>query len=307
MAEPRMARTGVEKINLDKMTHSVCLLATNFRMGIGNMKQIRNAKVETTADQTQVRSQKKLVDLPSLDEIRSQDAKLRRYLDLKTCTYVEGLDFLPFAMLQEVDKVMLAYQKIRRPSLVAEFMKDYRAEYDTDFSARRLTLGDVFKREDYPHPEDVEAGFSFNYSISALESSGALQVIDSEIFEREMQKERLKMAQAGEEWRAALRLAGLGMVDALFEVLKPEPGKKKKLYDSHVGHLQEFLSTYNFRDITDDTEFQKHIGTIRQIMDGITPERLRHSENLKSYVATKLKDVKDELGALVITSGRKFR
>lgn len=295
-------------IDLEKLQHSVCLLSVSFTMGIGNMRQIAN-KVETTADQTRVRSQKKLLDVPELEEIRSQDAKLRRYLDLKTCTFREGQEFLPIALLPEVDRVLQAYMTIRRPALVQAFMDVYKAEYETGFAKTRAALGDVFNENDYPKPGFVEAGFNFNYSITTVESSEALKTIDAGIYEREAKKAQGVMLAAAEEWRDALRQAGADMVTALYDVLRPDPitGKRKKLYDTHLTHLEEYLETFNFRDITDDAEYRQHVTRLKDIMAGVKVEKLRESETLKDALAGKLDGVKQQLSTLVITSGRKFR
>ena len=131
--------------------------------------------------------------------------------------------------------------------------------------------------------------------------------IEVALLAREQEKERSVRMAAVLEWRDAMRLAGAEMVDALFAMLKPEAGKTKKMYGCHVEHLQEFIDNFPDRDLAGDTEFKKNLDIIRDAMKGVTIERLKESQNLQTYVASKLEGVRADLKTMVITSGRKFR
>jgi len=91
--------------------------------------------------------------------------------------------------------------------------------------------------------------------------------------------------------------------------LKPQPdGKKRKLFDSTVTNLQEFLSTFTTRDLAGDVEYQKSvIEPLKAIMKGVSMEKIRHSDNLKTDIVTRLEDVRKNASLLVQATGRKFR
>ena len=76
MAAPATGFTN-NGVDISKMMSGARLIYTTFKMGIGNLRQI-SVSANTTADPSQIRNNKKLIDSPELDEIRSQDAKLRR-------------------------------------------------------------------------------------------------------------------------------------------------------------------------------------------------------------------------------------
>ena len=279
-------RTSRNSIDISKMMQGARLLAMSFSMGIGNLRQI-SVKADTTADPTQIRNQKKLIDSPELDEIRSQDAKLRRHVEIKACRYTgqEG--------------VLIVAEK---------FMAKYRAEYTDDFKQTRLALGDVFNVKDYPHPDSVEAGFVFNYHYMDIQTTGKISIADPLIREREERKSMAIVRQAAEDMRAAMRLAGAQMVEALFGILKPDTdGKSKKMHECHLANLQEYVSNYNLKDVTNDAEYAAHIETLKNILGGVSIEKLRHSESLKAKVAAELDAVRPTLKSLVQESGRKFR
>jgi hypothetical protein len=297
--------TDAQKLDLTK-TENCVFITTHFTMGIGRMKQIKDLNVVTDADKSQLRHQKKLIDSPELEEIRSQDGFLKRYIDSKMCRYSESTGFLPRAFLTQVDRAILAYQTIRRPKLVAKFMEKYRALEAVDFQPLRDALKEHFNRSDYPQSDIVERGFSFTFYYRPVGTVN-LEGISDVIVAREAEKEQAIRLQAVTEWRDALRLAGAEMVDALFDMLKPEAGKTKKLYGCHVEKLQEFLSTLPDRDLANDTDFMKDMNVVREALKGVTIDRLRESKNLQQYVADKIATVREDIKKLVIVSGRRFR
>jgi hypothetical protein len=309
MAAPAVATdfTSKNSIDISKMMTGARLLYTTFHMGLGNLRQI-SVKAETTADPSQLRNQKKLIDCPELDEIRSQDAKLRRYAESKSCRYTgqEGVLIIADGMIPVVDRVLVAYEMIRRPALVEKFMTRYTAEYESDFQQTRMALGDQFNKRDYSHPDVVRAGFSFRYGYMDIQTTGTINIADPNIRQREERKQAAVIAQAAQDLRDTMRAAGAQMVEALFDVLKPEQGVRKVLR-GQLDRLQEYIDTYNLRDVTNDVQYQQHIDTLRQIMNGVSVDKLRESDSLKLKIATELETLRPQLKALVSSVGRKFR
>jgi hypothetical protein len=68
------------------------------------------------------------------------------------------------------------------------------------------------------------------------------------------------------------------------------------------------LNTYNTRDLAGDEEYQKTvIEPLKVIMKGVSMEKIRHSDNLKSYIVKQVEGIKQNAGLLVQATGRKFR
>ncbi|SRR6266496_1138805 len=302
MATPAVTPT----LDLSKTADCV-FITTHFSMGIGRMRQIRNLEVTTTADKTQLRHQKQLIDSPELDEIRSQDGFMIRHLESKSCSYSKSTRFLPQSEADKMYRALEAYRTIRRPSLVAKFLNVYRELEAVNFLPLKDALGDQFDRGDYPDSRTVELGFEFSFELRPV---GNIQLsgLPDFIIAAEIEKDKAKRAQAIIEWRDTMRFAGQKAVDALFEALKPQPdGKKRKLFDSTVENLQEYLSTYNTRDLAGDTEYQQTVvEPLKAIMKGVSMDKIRHSENLKAYIVKQVEGIRNA-GLLVQASGRKFR
>lgn len=301
MATPAIA------VDLSK-TKDCVFITTHFSMGIGRMRQIRNLSVETTADKSLLRHQKQLIDSPELDEIRSQDGYIIRHLNSKSCSYDKATRFLPKTELTPVYRAMEAYRTIRRPALVAKFMAVYRELEATDFEPLRVALGSEFDRGDYPKADQVEAGFDFTFTLRPVGEVNLAGLPDF-IVAMELEKEQRIRLAAVLEWRDTMRFAGQKAVETLFEALKPQPdGKRRRLVDSTVENLQEYLNTYNTRDLAGDVEYQKTvIEPLKAIMKGVTMDKIRHSDNLKAYIVKQVGEVKQHASLLVQATGRKFR
>lgn len=293
-------------------TKDCVFISTHFHMGIGRMRQIRDLEVWTTADKSQLRHQKQLIDSPELDEIRSQDRQLISHLNSRSCKYSDSMRLLPKSEVEKMYKIVEAYRTIRRPKLVAKFMEKYRELEAIDFEPLSRPapygLGDQFKRSDYPPSSEVEAGFYFEYELREV-GKVAIDGVPAFIVEAELKKDAEKREAAVIEWRETLRFAGVEVVNALFDAVKPQPdGKKRKLFDSAVDNLQEFLSTFNLRDLAGDAEYQtKVVVPLQKLMKGVTMDKIRHSDNLKEHIAKEVAEIRKSASLLVQATGRKFR
>jgi hypothetical protein len=301
MASPAVA------LNTDK-TLDCTFITTHFSMGIGRMRQVRNLEVTTTADKTQLRHQKQMINSPELDEIRSQDGYMTRHLDSVSCRYDEATRFVPNSELAKAYKAMMAYQTIRRPKLVEKFMAEYRNLEAVNFAPLAAVLGDQFDRGDYPKSEEVERGFSFYFYLRPVGKID-LQGLPDFIVAMELEKEQAKRAAAVDEWTKVMRVALAGVVDSLFNALKRDPitGKRKALKDANVENLVEFCKSFPSRNLGNDAECMKLRDQINSVLSGLSPEQIRNSERVKDHIAETLAEVKQNLGNLVIVSGRRFR
>jgi len=301
MAAPTLAHIDLSK------TENCTFITTHFHMGMGRMKQIKNLEVITNADRSQLKHQKQLIDSPELEEIRSQDSKLKRFLDTMTCAYDESTRFAPNEKMETLYKAMKAYQVLRRPKLVAKFMEVYRELEASDFASLRESLGEHFHRDDYPSADAVERGFDFEFNLRPVGAVN-LKGLPDYIIAEEIAKDRQAREAAVIEWRDTMRQMGAVLVTTLLDVLKKKSdGKRTRLTDAAVDNLAEFVRNYNLRDLANDADYQKHIETIRQVIQGVSAEKLRESENLQMLVANQLEEVKAALRPLVVESGRKFR
>lgn len=326
MSTPAPAATNLAK------TEECKTIAYHFTMGIGRMRQIAakvvnpdqanagevavnknivtgEAVVVTTAKAKSLRHQKQLMESEALDAIRSQDNKLAAFI--KSQSAAAGNESTRFVLSTEVDRVwraMEAYRTIRRPQLVAAFMKEYRSLEAVDFEPLKDALGDQFNRKDYGPSDEVEAGFTFTYTVRNV---GKLDLtgLPSHIIDAEVAKDRAQRAAAVEDFKMVLRGTLKKVVDSLFNAVKPkvEDGKRRSVKDANVENVMEFINNYHLQDMANDTETQAIVNQLKAVMKGVTPDMLRESDNLKVHIASQLDTISKEAYKLVQVTGRKFR
>ena len=291
-------------VNVDK-TEQCVYVRTHYHVGIGRLKQIQ-VKVVSDIAESEVRNQKRLIDSPELDEIRSQDGRMQSFIDGLTAYADSGTRFLPNSQVEPLYRAMEAYRTIRRPILVAKFMVKYRELEAVDFVPLQETLKDQFNRSDYKPSDVVEAGFDFTYKLTPVGDVKNLKGIPDFIIAMEVEKEAETRRIAVAEWQSAMRVMFAGLVDKLFDAVKPTEGKRK-FFDTSVTNLTDFLKSAPLRDLADDAQARAEMDKVREILAGVTPDKLRESSNLKALVASRLEEAKKTIGTLVQESGRKFR
>jgi hypothetical protein len=262
----------------------------------------------TTAKKGAVKSQKQLMESPELDEIRSQDGKLKRFIESQSAS--AGHESTRFVLASEVEtmcKAMEAYRTIRRPKLVEDFMAKYEAAEAADFAEQHEALGDQFNRKDYKSSAEVRQGFIFSYTIRNV---GKIEVtgLPSWIIDMEAKKEQEQRAEAVTEFKGILRLTFKKLLDTLVDTVKPRiDGAKRKFYDSSVTNLLEFVNNYAKQDMANDAETQALVANIKSVLGNVTPETLKESDNQKAEVFAALSTIQSQLDTMVQVTGRKFR
>lgn len=307
MASPAVGIAST--VNVTKATEECVYITTHYHMGIGRMRQVSiDTKTVTTAQASELRHQKRLIDSEELDAIRSQDGFMQRHIDSITCACDKSTRFLPKPELAKLYKALTAYQTIRRPKLVDAFMAKYEALEAVDFAPIAEMLGDKFDRADYPKAATVRAGFAMTFRIRAV-GSVHLEGCPDFIVAQEVEKELAERTAAIEAWKDTLRLAGLAAVETLAKALTPDPdGKRKKLYESNVENLKQYLDTFTSRDLASDIEYQKTVvAPLQSLLRGVNIEHLRESDNLKADIAAKLDGIKKNASLLVQVTTRKIR
>lgn len=306
MASPAVA--PIASVNVTKAVNECVYITTHYHMGIGRMRQISlDTKQVTTADASELRHQKRLIDSPELDAIRSQDGFMQRHIDSITCACDKSTRFLPKTEMAKLYKALVAYQNIRRPKLVDAFMAKYEALEAVNFAPIAESLGDKFDRTDYPKAETVRSGFYMSFRIRAVGSVN-LEGCPDFIVAMELEKELTERTKAIEAWKDTLRIAGLAAVEALSNALTPEYGKRKSVKDATVENLMHYIDTWTSRDLASDTEYQTTVvEPLKALMQGVSPDKLRESHNLKHAIAAKLDSIKKNAALLVQVTGRKIR
>jgi hypothetical protein len=280
-----------------------CVILKLTLNSIGNSKKVSVSQIESEADKTLLKVQKLLLDSPELRAIRKLDGETRRAMYSLCLPFEAGMHFLPLTLVERADERLKQVAEIRA-ALVETFVDNY----ETQRAQAERRLGPLYNENDYATPDEVRAAFDIQWNYITLEAPASLQNISSNIWEKEREKVAARMDQAYADITATMRAAMLELVDHLRERLTPsDDGSTKRLKSSTVKALQDWLSLFNFRNVTDDAELQALVGQVRESMSTVPDaDALRDNDALRSRVLDSMTQASAQLQTLV-NEGRKFK
>jgi hypothetical protein len=162
-------------------------------------------------------------------------------------------------------------------------------------------LGSVSEWKDYPSRERFRATFGLEHSYVTFDTPARLKAISAVLFQHEAEKARKRLESVAEECQQAMRAGLLDLVGHLQDRLQPgEDGKPKRLAHSTIGHLNDFLSTFELRNVTDDAELGDIVVKARAVMAGLDHKTLKSDDLVRQTVTAQLADLKAALDPLVV-------
>ena len=238
---------------------------------IGNSKKVATSAVEVEADKTLIKVSKVLLDSKELEAIRSFDGSVRAWLDSRCLPFEAGIRLLPVALIEEVDAKLEEFSQ-QREDLVEAFV----AVYDDLKADARRRLNGLFDPRNYPSADKVRAKFSMSHQYLSFDTPAALGEINSAVFSRERAKLQQRMEDAYQEAREVLRETCRDLVGHLRERLEPgADGTRKRLAETTLEKLREFLDNFTARNITDDAELGRYVEQARSLLAGRYADTLR--------------------------------
>ena len=99
------------------------------------------------------------------------------------------------------------------------------------------------------------------------------------------------------------------LVQHMADRLKEGPdGKPLRFKETTVSNLVEFLTNFEFRNVTDDNELQSLVAQARELIQGVNADDLRTTGDMRTKVQQGMTELAGQLDTLLMrTGGRKFR
>ena len=111
-----------------------------------------------------------------------------------------------------------------------------------------------------------------------------------------------------DEIRTALRAGFVDLVSRVGERLTPSAdGKRTVLKGSLVEGLQEFLALFDAKNLSDDRELKRLVDQARALVDGVSPDDLRKSDDVRNEIRDGLRSITNAATELVEVRSRKIR
>lgn len=260
--------------------------------------------ITTDADPKRLKAQKTLLESVELKAITRADMQLRVWLRNICLPYPElGVLTVPNELVNIVTARLKEHQEVIRPQLVEQFI----AAYPILLQEAQKNLGSLYDSADYPSVESLKDIFTFDYNYVSFAVPEYLK--ETMFYDEQQAKLKAKFQLAGEEIVLVMRQTLLDLVSNLQTALEPkEDGKAKRLHATAVTKVQDFLSNFGARNITNDEELAKVVEEARALVDGVDVTTLRKDDDFKAKMLAGMDSLKGELAALVEnTPTRKVR
>jgi len=287
---------------VDLAKKTVCIKVRLSTMG--NTRKVSTSQIEADADKDLLRVSKHLVDSAELKAIGRFDGEIRRFLYNICLPFEIGIHLLPIAALETVEFRLRQFAEDRK-QLVAAFINAYPSLCQD--AAKRLR--GLYNPADYPPVEEVASEFTFSWQYVSFGVPDQLKGISREVWEQEREKAAQRMAEASAEIQLVLRESMAKLVQHMADRLKEGPdGKPLRFKESTVSNLVEFLTNFEFRNVTDDGELQTLVAQARQLLQGVSADDLRATGDLRAKVQQGIAGIAAQLDTMLTrTGGRKFR
>ena len=302
MAAMPIPLVDIQNLGQDLAQKTVCV---KVRLGrIGNTRKVSSSQVEVDTDKSLIRVSKHLLDSKELRAIISFDGEVRRYLYDTCLPFEAGIHLCPLALLEQMEAKLREFA-VAREGLVQAFLNAYPLLCQE--ASQRLRS--LYNPSDYPPGDYVAQQFTFSWQYISFGVPDQLREISTRIWQDEREKAAQVMAEAGREIQQVLRTAMAELVTHMRDRLKEGPdGKPLKFKESTVSKLAEFLDTFQFRNVTDDTELATLVEKARELLKGVDSEDLRSTAHLRARVQQGMAEIAGQLDTMVVKKGtRKFR
>ena len=156
-------------------------------------------------------------------------------------------------------------------------------------------LGDLFNRDDYPHPDEVASKFGFRLVFSPVPDAGdfRLDLPKQELDAMRMQYE----ANANERVAAAMQEQWGKLRDMVFrmseKLTEPEDGDedKRRWHDTFLTNAQEMCGMLTHLNITRDPTLEEARRGLERAIAGVDIDDIKGSEDTRTDVKGKLDDI----------------
>ena len=156
-------------------------------------------------------------------------------------------------------------------------------------------LGDLFNRDDYPHPDEVASKFGFRLVFSPVPDAGDFRL---DLPAQELDAMRLQYeANANERVATAMQEQWGKLRDMVFrmseKLTEPEDGDedKRRWHDTFLTNAQEMCGMLTHLNITRDPTLEEARRGLERAIAGVDIDDIKGSEDTRTDVKGKLDDI----------------
>ena len=168
----------------------------------------------------------------------------------------------------------------------------------------RSRLGSLYNPADYPN--SLLGLFSVNWEFPSVQPPDYLRQLNPQLYAQEQQRMTARFEEAVKLAEEAFTSELAKLIEHLTERLSAgADGTKKVFRDSAISNLTEFFGRFKTLNIRSNAELDRLVETAQQVVQGITPDNVRNSDQLRQQVVTQLAGVQSILDGLLVDAPRR--
>lgn len=265
-----------------------------------NNVEIRHVdREEDAADKRRLSLAKRLVDC---DEIRAIEGCFREATEWLFANGLPsdirpGIYRIPPGLITTVEEKLKGFQT----KLVDELIPAACAVYPDRVREGLAALGDLGNPNDYSTVDEFRSRWGLGWRWVTVGVPEELRLIDYDLWKSERDKEAARIHEAAEGVRVLLRQTALAIVRQLHDRIGLRgDGKKRVLRATALDDLQQFVTAFSFRDVTNDRELAALVTQIQELASGVDVPQLRTDDELRARVARETTRLEGHLDRLVV-------
>jgi hypothetical protein len=202
-----------------------------------------------------------------------------------------GIRLLPSAKFMEFN-AQLQQAEDKFYGLVTEFV----SVYPSLITAQAMALGNMFNRNDYPHPSDIEHRFRFNVNYMPVPSSGDFRVDIGNDAQEELRKKLSALADERVEYamrdiKSRLLEHLKRMSDRLTIDYVQGEAKPRVFHDSLLDGAHDLCEMVQSLNVTNDAQLSDARKALLKAIGNVDVKDLRKDVGARTEVKTQVDDI----------------
>ncbi len=279
------------------------ILISVTNTGFGNTRKVDIKALNPDASDEMITATKKLLDA---DEIRAMNLAQAKAVDAvrklgvpATSILKKGTYAVDPRRVKDAWEIVTTCENETLPPLKEYF----REAYPRLKEEAKEKLGEFFDEYQYPSAEEICSKYHINAKIftMALPDPRVMktQITDS-FFAEARDQAQSDMASFLDEVKAALRGEMLEFVKSIEDIMTPRPdGGRKKIYDTTIDKLLQFISDFSCRNFANDSSLQDVVKLCDEALAGKSIGRLKSSKYARESLKEGMEKARKQLETLV--------
>ena len=291
-----MNTTTTPRFNID-----TCAMLVEFNASVWTARKLdKSTTDEVTSNKNAAKDAARvnkhlLAGRTELEVIQQAVGRARQYVYDNTSPWSDsGLRLLPNTRFIKFAERMNEFDEE-----IAALVKAFIVIYPSLITAQAMALGDMFRRDDFPTPNDLVTKFSFRVNYMPVPTAGDFRVDVGNKAQEELKaklesltQERIDHAMADVRARLGERLKRIS--DRLTTDYVQGEAKTRRFHDTLVDGALEMCDLAKSLNIINDPALETARRELEQLLIGVTPSELRKDETIRQDVKKNVDAILDK-------------